>query len=254
MKNKYLVIALFLCSMYAITSCTNDVKKSLNSKAPQGMVWVEGKTFLQGAKQGDTYAMPLEKPAHRVTVDGFFIDITEVTNKQFKEFVEQTKYVTIAEREIDWEEIEAEMEENNAWRPSNRTDWDNIYVSLNEIAGGGNYRLAIKVSSGNSNNLYIDNLELFIQDIAQPTRIPENSFYIYPNPTQSLLNIVFSRNESESIKMTLFDLSGIPYFEQFYPNTLNQTYTLDLTTIPMGLYILQIEGQGFKEVKRIIKN
>ena len=156
--------------------------------------------------------------------------------------------------EIDWEEIEAEMEENNAWRPSNRTDWDNIYVSLNEIAGGGNYRLAIKVSSGNSNNLYIDNLELFIQDIAQPTRIPENSFYIYPNPTQSLLNIVFSRNESESIKMTLFDLSGIPYFEQFYPNTLNQTYTLDLTTIPMGLYILQIEGQGFKEVKRIIKN
>lgn len=112
MKNKYLVIALFLCSMYAITSCTNDVKKSLNSKAPQGMVWVEGKTFLQGAKQGDRYAMPLEKPAHRVTVDGFFMDITEVTNKQFKEFVEQTKYVTIAEREIDWEEIKKQLPPN----------------------------------------------------------------------------------------------------------------------------------------------
>ena len=112
MKNKYLVIALFLCSMYAITSCTNDVKKSLNSKAPQGMVWVEGKTFLQGAKQGDAYAMPLEKPAHRVTVDGFFMDITEVTNKQFKEFVEQTKYVTIAEREIDWEEIKKQLPPN----------------------------------------------------------------------------------------------------------------------------------------------
>ena len=65
------------------------------------MVWVEGKTFLQGAKVGDTYAMPREKPAHSVTVDGFFIDITEVTNKQFKKFVDQTKYVTIAEREID---------------------------------------------------------------------------------------------------------------------------------------------------------
>ncbi len=156
--------------------------------------------------------------------------------------------------EKEWEELEEETEDNDEWIPNSQEDWENIYVSLNEIAGGGNYRLAIKVTSGNGNNLYIDNLELFIQDIAQPTRIPENSFYIYPNPTQSLLNIVFVRDERESIKMTLFDLSGIPYFEQFYPNTLNQTYTLDLTTIPMGMYILQIEGQGFKEVKRIVKN
>ncbi len=157
--------------------------------------------------------------------------------------------------EKEWEELEEESEDNEAWIPNSRDDWENVYVSLNEIVGGGNYRLAVKVTSAdNSNNLYIDNLELFIQDIAQPTRIPDNSFYIYPNPTQSLLNIVFVRDERESIKMTLFDLSGIPYFEQFYPNTLNQTYTLDLTTIPMGMYILQIEGQGFKEVKRIVKN
>ncbi|MGI9593194.1 MAG: formylglycine-generating enzyme family protein, partial [Patiriisocius sp.] len=98
--------------IYTISSCTNEVKKSLNSKAPEGMVWVEGKTFLQGAKQGDTYAMSREKPAHKVTVDGFFIDITEVTNKQFKRFVEQTKYVTVAEREIDWEEIKKQLPKN----------------------------------------------------------------------------------------------------------------------------------------------
>lgn len=105
-------ISIILCSIYAITSCNNEIKKSLNSKAPDGMIWVEGKTFLQGAKQGDTYAMPREKPAHSVTVDGFFIDITEVTNKQFKKFVDQTKYVTIAEREIDWEEIKKQLPPN----------------------------------------------------------------------------------------------------------------------------------------------
>lgn len=73
------------------------------------MVWVESKTFLQGAKEKDKYAMRREMPAHEVTVDGFFMDITEVTNKQFKKFIKETKYKTVAEREIDWEEMKKEL-------------------------------------------------------------------------------------------------------------------------------------------------
>ena len=41
---------------------------------------------------------PEEAPAHRVRVDGFFIDQTPVTNRQFKEFVKATGYVTVAEK------------------------------------------------------------------------------------------------------------------------------------------------------------
>ena len=70
---------------------------------PENMVWVKGKTFLQGAKKGDSYAMIREKPGHEVAVDGFFIDETEVTNLMFKRFVEATGYVTVAERPIDWQ-------------------------------------------------------------------------------------------------------------------------------------------------------
>nr|WP_321221559.1 formylglycine-generating enzyme family protein [uncultured Psychroserpens sp.] len=83
-----------------------------NISIPNGMVWVEGKTFTQGAKAGDKFAMMREKPAHKVTVDGFFIDITEVTNKQFKAFVDATKYITLAERPIDWEVMKLELPEN----------------------------------------------------------------------------------------------------------------------------------------------
>jgi len=72
---------------------------------PEGMVWVSGIEFTQGARPGDSFALPREKPAHPVAVDGFFIDITEVTNAQFKAFVEATGYVTLAERPVDWEEL-----------------------------------------------------------------------------------------------------------------------------------------------------
>lgn len=76
---------------------------------PEGMVWVEGKTFVQGAKPDDPHALPREFPPHEVTVDGFFMDITEVTNKQFLAFVEATGYVTVAERPIEWEEMKKEL-------------------------------------------------------------------------------------------------------------------------------------------------
>ncbi|WP_411766485.1 formylglycine-generating enzyme family protein [Winogradskyella sp. A3E31] len=78
-------------------------------KTPEGMVWVDGKTFIQGAKANDRFAMMREKPAHKVAVDGFFIDITEVTNKDYKAFVDATGYVTVAERPIDWEEMKKEL-------------------------------------------------------------------------------------------------------------------------------------------------
>lgn len=111
MKIKFIPFILTL--IIAVFSCKkNDTSKNLVSstvKTPEGMIWVEGKTFLQGAKDDDSYAMPREKPAHLVTVDGFYIDATEVTNKQFKKFVEATKYVTVAERKIDWEEMKSQV-------------------------------------------------------------------------------------------------------------------------------------------------
>ncbi|MCL4131436.1 UNVERIFIED_CONTAM: hypothetical protein GTU68_059058 [Idotea baltica] len=65
------------------------------------MVWIPAGSFQQGAVPQDKTAMEHEKPQHPVSVDGFFMDITEVTNAQFKKFVEETKYITIAERAID---------------------------------------------------------------------------------------------------------------------------------------------------------
>lgn len=45
------------------------------------------------------------RPIHRVYVDGFWMDATEVTNEQFEKFVEATGYVTVAERTPTQEEF-----------------------------------------------------------------------------------------------------------------------------------------------------
>jgi formylglycine-generating enzyme len=57
------------------------------------MVWVPGGTFVMGSNAH----YPEEAPAHRATVDGFWMDRYPVTNEQFARFVRETKHVTFAE-------------------------------------------------------------------------------------------------------------------------------------------------------------
>jgi formylglycine-generating enzyme required for sulfatase activity len=58
------------------------------------MISIPGGTFLMGSN--DFY--PEERPAHRVMVDGFWMDEHPVTNAEFRRFVETSGYVTVAER------------------------------------------------------------------------------------------------------------------------------------------------------------
>src|SRR5437762_11938873 len=58
--------------------------------APEGMVWVPGGEFWMGSDSGQDGD---EKPVHKVYVDGFWMDRTEVTNAQFAKFVKATGYV-----------------------------------------------------------------------------------------------------------------------------------------------------------------
>jgi formylglycine-generating enzyme required for sulfatase activity len=74
--------------------------------APDGMVWIPGGEFSMGANDPpdmDVVGMQATedaRPIHRVAVDGFFMDRTDVTNAQFAAFVTATGYVTVAERAL----------------------------------------------------------------------------------------------------------------------------------------------------------
>jgi len=68
-----------------------------------GMVYIPGGTFDMGGDNDQAAAD--EYPKHKVTVSPFYMDATEVTNAQFRKFVEATKYITTAERKPDWEEV-----------------------------------------------------------------------------------------------------------------------------------------------------
>ena len=72
-----------------------------------GMLLIEGGTFRMG---GDNeQAREDEYPKVSTQVSSFWMDETEVTNAQFRKFVEATGYITVAERKVDLGEIMAQL-------------------------------------------------------------------------------------------------------------------------------------------------
>ncbi len=86
--------------------------------APEAMVWIPGGEFSMGARDprgiahGGHDGMDDARPIHRVYVDGFWMDRTEVTNREFERFVRATGYVTIAEKPPTAEEFPGAPPEN----------------------------------------------------------------------------------------------------------------------------------------------
>jgi len=93
----------------------SDVVVEQPGETPPGMAWIPGGTFIMGDKRGapdkDPEHLDVIPPhrdslhEHEVTLDGFWMDKTEVTNRQFQAFVEATGYVTTAEKDIDPKEL-----------------------------------------------------------------------------------------------------------------------------------------------------
>lgn len=83
---------------------TIDPPKDENASATSrnGMVWIPGGVAIMGSDTGP----PDETPPHPIAIDGFWMDATEVTNQQFKDFVDATDYVTLPEQKPELRSIQ----------------------------------------------------------------------------------------------------------------------------------------------------
>jgi sulfatase modifying factor 1 len=132
-KNKFILLLIFISSINCkvlhsqennfvkdtLASCCMKIPSRFSVKhdstiihidsiiTTEGMVLIPGGTFNMG---GDNEQADRDEfPKHRVTVTSFYMDATEVTNKQFKQFVDATGYITTAERKPDWDELKKSL-------------------------------------------------------------------------------------------------------------------------------------------------
>jgi len=104
-KQKSIILCFF--SSFLFFGCSQDNYNESRLVNYGKMVRVPAGTFIMGGNSGQSSLD--EFPRHRVKVDSFYMDVHEVTNRQFRKFVDKTGYVTIAEKEIDWLEMKKEL-------------------------------------------------------------------------------------------------------------------------------------------------
>jgi sulfatase modifying factor 1 len=94
--------------MAPVMSDASEIATSRVLSSQERMTWIPGGAFWMGSNEHYLD----EAPAHRVTVDGFWIDMFEVTNSQFARFSDETGYVTVAEQPLDQADFPGAPTEN----------------------------------------------------------------------------------------------------------------------------------------------
>lgn len=77
-------------------------------KSTEGMVLIPAGEFPMGATD-EKLALPREYPVHKVKVNAFYMDVHEVTNREYRAFTDATGYITVAERPVLWEELKQQL-------------------------------------------------------------------------------------------------------------------------------------------------
>ncbi|MBS1977668.1 MAG: T9SS type A sorting domain-containing protein [Bacteroidetes bacterium] len=141
---------------------------------------------------------------------------------------------------------------SNSWLPSTNTDWQRIYINLDQLSGQSNVRLAFIVTNAQGNNLYLDNLELFAGDDPNPpvSSLPYQLYYSNKN-TQSDLALTFTLPSRKDVRLLIYNIVGQQVADNLLTDVLNQTYYFDFSGQSSGLYIFRLQTDDFTSTTKV---
>lgn len=97
MKRRFWIMIPGLLLAGSLVLASHYIPRDTRTPGAEGMVWIPPGTFSMGC--GDC-ELPDAVPVHRVRLDGFWMDATPATNADFELFIEETGYLTVAERPL----------------------------------------------------------------------------------------------------------------------------------------------------------
>jgi hypothetical protein len=137
----------------------------------------------------------------------------------------------------------------NLWTPTLESDWKkDIFVNLENYVGRQNVRFAFIAINGNGNNVYLDNIDFYEDDSStqgpcnpanEPCEPAQNPYSIYGD-TESL-KITFNLEERQVAHVQVFNSIGQKIADQSFPETLNQTRSIELTEHAKGIYVIRLQ-------------
>lgn len=118
------------------------------------------------------------------------------------------------------------------------TEWRKDSVNLANYIGQSNVLLAFRNSNGYENNIYLDDINL--RRVVINPNLKRLGFLVSPNPTSSAVFVQFYPQPTTLRGIQLFSIAGQKLFEiNISEGGANNTYRLDLTRYPAGMYMVK---------------
>ena len=138
------------------------------------------------------------------------------------------------------------------WFPQSELDWINEYLDLSNFAGDQEVIFAFEFTDGGGNNLFLDDIELFLSSDPNPVLI-NNSWSVYPNPAvNGNFNITLNFDEKQESEIRIINSTGLEMYATKVINSLNQTIPIDLRTHPSGIYFVRLTSKEVNEIRKVI--
>ena len=149
------------------------------------------------------------------------------------------------------DDLATQPAQENPFAPVNKDDWREEILSLADYLGEPNVQLVFIGFNDHGNNVYLDNVEFFVTEF-DSLRPAERSFNVEPKPNANEIDIEFNLAQNDNVEVAVYAITG-QFIDQYsFPNTLNQSYTLNLRGRPVGGYIVRVRGRTINEAKKFI--
>jgi hypothetical protein len=137
-----------------------------------------------------------------------------------------------------------------AWQPASADDWEvNKNISLEDLAGEGEARVAFVFTNQNGNNLYLDNIEFFQYE--NPITV-SSRLAVSPNPASAEVSVRLNLPQREDATVTITDVMGKIVSSQSIQNGLNQNFTFQVYGINPGLYLVWVKTSSGSWSSRLL--
>jgi hypothetical protein len=141
------------------------------------------------------------------------------------------------------------------WSPSSDDDWQSQFIDLSNFAGKQTILIGFETTDGDGNNIYLDDIELFVSGDSDLIELPLDEVATYPNPITDIYSkITFNLLDKQDITVRILDVRGQVISTQVFENVLNQTYPLELGNQGNGIYFVDATGSSFSNTLRVLVN
>jgi len=149
---------------------------------------------------------------------------------------------------------------NSDFAPTQGNQWETVtipsQVISNNIRNSDRVRFMIEVVHGDGNNVFIDDFAISGQPVGLDQQFVEEveTLRIFPNPTESMFNLVYNASKAGQTNIALRNILGERVMDIYNGEMESQEYrfTVDGTGLSKGIYFLTIEGEEERITEKVI--